>query len=181
MSSHKHHIIPRHTGGSNHPSNIVVLSVEEHAEAHRKLYEEHGRWQDKIAADMLSEQIKSDDVRRKICRARMINDNPMKNPNTVIKVMESRKWYKPSQETKEKMSASMKGKKKLNTENMNKASLKTYLVITPDGEELIINNMPKFCSINNLQPSLMYKVASGNRNTHKKFKCCLLYHEHSML
>jgi len=33
-------------GGSNHESNIVVLSVEEHAEAHRKLYEEHGKWQD---------------------------------------------------------------------------------------------------------------------------------------
>ena len=58
MSSHKHHIIPRHMGGSNHESNIVVLSVEEHAEAHRKLYEEHGKWQDKIAADMLSGQIK---------------------------------------------------------------------------------------------------------------------------
>ena len=66
MSSHKHHIIPRHMGGSNHESNIVVLSVEEHAEAHRKLYEEHGKWQDKIAADMLSGQIKSPDGSRKI-------------------------------------------------------------------------------------------------------------------
>lgn len=40
---HKHHIIPKHAGGSDDPSNIVVLTVEEHAEAHRKLYEKHGR------------------------------------------------------------------------------------------------------------------------------------------
>ena len=176
MSSHKHHIIPRHMGGSNHSSNIVVLSVEEHAEAHKKLYEEHGKWQDKIAADMLSGQIKSDEVRRELCRARMLNDNPMKTPKSVKKMLETRKWYKPSQETKEKTSASCKGKKKSNTDNMNKSKLKSYLVTTPDGEELIINDMSKFCSTNNLHASLMYKVASGNRNTHKKFMCRLLYH-----
>ena len=179
MSSHKHHIIPRHMGGSNHSSNIVVLSVEEHAEAHKKLYEEHGKWQDKIAADMLSGQIKSDEVRRELCRARMLNDNPMNNPESVKKMLESRKWYKPSVETKAKTSASCRGKKKSNTDNMNKSKLKTYLVTTPAGEELIINDMPKFCSTNNLQASLMYQVASGynNRKAHKKFKCRLLYHE----
>ena len=165
--------------GSNHSSNIVTLSVEEHAEAHRKLYEEHCKWQDKIAADMLSGQIKSDEVRRELCRARMLNDNPMNNPESVKKMLESRKWYKPSVETKAKTSASCRGKKKSNTDNMNKSKLKTYLVTTPAGEELIINDMPKFCSTNNLQASLMYQVASGynNRKAHKKFKCRLLYHE----
>ena len=162
--------------GSNHSSNIVTLSVEEHAEAHRKLYEEHGKWQDKIAADMLSGQIKSDEVRRELCRARMLNDNPMNNPESVKKMLESRKWYKPSVETKAKTSASCRGKKKSNTDNMGKDKLKTYLVTTPDGEELIINDMPKFCSTSNLHASLMYKVASGNRKTHKKFKCHLQVH-----
>ncbi len=36
-------------GGSDDPSNLIELTVEEHAEAHRKLWEEHGRWQDKLA------------------------------------------------------------------------------------------------------------------------------------
>jgi len=36
-------------GGTNDPSNLIELSIEEHAEAHRLLYEEYGRWQDYVA------------------------------------------------------------------------------------------------------------------------------------
>jgi hypothetical protein len=36
-------------GGSDDPSNIIELTVEEHAEAHRVLYETHGKEQDLIA------------------------------------------------------------------------------------------------------------------------------------
>lgn len=42
-------MIPRHAGGTDEPSNIKMVTREEHAEAHRLLYEEHGRWQDKVA------------------------------------------------------------------------------------------------------------------------------------
>jgi len=40
---HRHHIIPKHQGGTDDLSNIVVLSIEDHAEAHRRLFEEFGR------------------------------------------------------------------------------------------------------------------------------------------
>ena len=46
---HKHHIIPKHAGGTDEPSNIVELTIEQHAEAHRILYETYGRVQDKRA------------------------------------------------------------------------------------------------------------------------------------
>ena len=46
---HKHHIIPKHMGGTDDPSNLVELTPAEHAEAHRLLYEQHGRWQDYVA------------------------------------------------------------------------------------------------------------------------------------
>ena len=49
MIKHKHHIVPKHMGGSDDASNIVKLTVAEHAEAHRKLYEQHGLIQDKLA------------------------------------------------------------------------------------------------------------------------------------
>ena len=46
---HKHHIIPKHLGGNDDPSNLVELTVEQHAKAHQTLYEQHGRWQDYVA------------------------------------------------------------------------------------------------------------------------------------
>lgn len=51
---HKHHIIPKHMGGTDDPSNLIELTIEEHAEAHRLLYEQHGHWQDKVAWSGLS-------------------------------------------------------------------------------------------------------------------------------
>ena len=57
MITHKHHIIPKHIGGTDGPSNLIELTIPEHAEAHRKLYEEYGRWQDKIAWKTLSSSL----------------------------------------------------------------------------------------------------------------------------
>jgi len=49
ITYHNHHIIPKHAGGTDAPENIARLTTEEHAEAHRLLYEQYGRWQDKMA------------------------------------------------------------------------------------------------------------------------------------
>jgi len=49
MTQHIHHIIPKHMGGTDDPSNLVSLTVEQHAEAHKKLYEEHGKVEDYVA------------------------------------------------------------------------------------------------------------------------------------
>ena len=49
-------------GGSDDPSNIIELTVEEHAEAHRKLYEEYGNEYDRIAYEALSGMIKKEEV-----------------------------------------------------------------------------------------------------------------------
>ena len=46
---HIHHIIPRHAGGTDEPSNLVALTIEEHAEAHRQLWLQYGRLEDKYA------------------------------------------------------------------------------------------------------------------------------------
>lgn len=54
---HAHHIIPLHAGGEDIPSNITFLTVEEHADAHRILFELYGKWQDELAWKTLSGQI----------------------------------------------------------------------------------------------------------------------------
>lgn len=58
---HWHHIIPKHMGGNDKPENLVELTIEEHAEEHRKLYEEHGHWQDLIAWKGLLGLLSSDE------------------------------------------------------------------------------------------------------------------------
>lgn len=59
---HIHHIIPKHLGGTDDPENLIELTVEEHAEAHRILYEKHGRWEDKLAWQGLAGLISKQDL-----------------------------------------------------------------------------------------------------------------------
>ena len=69
-------------GGSDDPSNLIELTIEEHAEAHRKLYKEFGRVQDRrawlgLAKMMTGKEIikeiltspKSEEHKRKISEA----------------------------------------------------------------------------------------------------------------
>ena len=46
---HKHHIVPKHMGGNDDKNNFIELTIEKHADAHKKLFEEYGHWQDKVA------------------------------------------------------------------------------------------------------------------------------------
>lgn len=46
---HRHHIIPKHMGGTDDTSNIMELTIEEHAQSHKTLYEEFGKKEDYIA------------------------------------------------------------------------------------------------------------------------------------
>ena len=64
---HRHHIIPRHAGGTDDPSNIALLSVAEHAQAHLTLYEKYGRPEDLVAYKSLSNQF--DDERQSVLSA----------------------------------------------------------------------------------------------------------------
>jgi hypothetical protein len=49
-------------GGSDDPSNIIKLSIEEHAEAHRILWEEHGHKQDYYAWKGLSGALGKEEI-----------------------------------------------------------------------------------------------------------------------
>ena len=61
-NKHKHHIIPRHAGGSDDPSNLIELTIEEHAEAHRILYEEYNKIEDYCAWQGLTGLMKKPEI-----------------------------------------------------------------------------------------------------------------------
>lgn len=56
---HKHHIIPKHAGGTNDKSNIIKLSLPEHSIAHYLRYLEFGGTPDLTSSKMLSGQSKT--------------------------------------------------------------------------------------------------------------------------
>lgn len=61
---HIHHIIPKHMGGTDDPSNLIELTVEEHSQAHLKLYEQHGKKEDLCAYYMLSGKAQDPEFRK---------------------------------------------------------------------------------------------------------------------
>lgn len=60
---HVHHIVPKHMGGSDDPSNLIELTIEEHAQAHFNLWEKFGCIEDKIAWKCLSGRNLSEEER----------------------------------------------------------------------------------------------------------------------
>ena len=112
---HNHHIIPRHMGGSDDPSNLVKLTVEEHAYAHLQLYEKHGLIQDLIAYRMLKGLISVEEARRLASKNR--DTSYMQTPEYKEKISKANKGREPwnkgkkgvqkhSKESRHKMSIS---------------------------------------------------------------------------
>lgn len=64
---HKHHIIPKHMGGTDDPSNLVELTVAEHAQAHKELYEKYGKKEDLCAYYMLSGKSQDPEFKKLVC------------------------------------------------------------------------------------------------------------------
>lgn len=173
MIKHLHHIIPRHAGGSDDPSNLVELTIEEHAEAHRVLYETHGREEDRWAWLGLSGQIGKDEILRQIA---MSQKGKKKPDGFGEKISEFRKTFKYSDESKLKMSIAKKGKV-LTDEHRKNISLsqqgkkqpesqkqkvseklsKKYLLTKPDGSIIEVNNLRKYCRENGLDQGNMHK------------------------
>lgn len=111
-------------GGSDDSSNLVELSIEEHALAHKLLWEQHGNWQDEVAYKALSGQIPNAEINRVMNVLRNTGSNnhmygkpsPMRGKthrvDSIEKIRSARKnqVIKHSPETKEKIGLKHRGK-----------------------------------------------------------------------
>ena len=128
-TKHLHHIVPKHMGGTDDKSNLILLTPRQHALAHKKLYEKYGKWQDKIAYQMLSGQLtnyQAQQMKRRLAnlgKQHFLGKTHSKAYKKRLSIMmkERRKNYKmgnfkPHKEsTKEKISESLiDNKNKLN-------------------------------------------------------------------
>lgn len=104
--THKHHIIPKHLGGSDDPSNLIELTIEDHAIAHRHLWKMYGRWQDKIAWLGLSGHIDKEEI----IRLKASEANKGRTRTDLSKFNNTRKGGTLSKEHRQKISKATKGK-----------------------------------------------------------------------
>ena len=108
---HKHHIIPKHAGGTDHPDNIARLTVAEHAEAHRLLYEKYGRWQDKKAYEGLTGFKGKEQIIKEIAHLTgKMSKGRIPSTETRKKISETLKGHTVSPETRAKLSEASKGR-----------------------------------------------------------------------
>ena len=114
---HIHHILPQYLGGTDDPGNLIELTVEEHAEAHRLLYEQHGNWQDYCAWQALSGRIGQEEILR--MKQGMANKGRKRTPEQIeryrqgaLKSVERQRAKGTLAESNKKRSEAMKGKTK---------------------------------------------------------------------
>lgn len=74
-------------GGTDDPSNLVELTVEEHALAHKKLYEEHNKWEDYCAWQALSGRIGQEEILR--MKQGMANKGKKRTPEQIERYREA--------------------------------------------------------------------------------------------
>jgi hypothetical protein len=154
---HKHHIIPRHMGGTDDPSNLIELTPEEHAEAHRKLYEEHGHWQDYVAWQGLAKLAsKEEHVHMLLSKAgKKGNMSRIANGQT-----NKGKEYNLSQPKNHK------GSKNPNA--------KEYLITYPDGTTEETKALKTWCESKGLKYNSFWNATIANNRAFKGYKAELL-------
>ena len=169
--TYQHHIIPKHMGGTDDPSNLITVTIEQHANLHRLLYEVHGKKEDWLAWKGLSGAIGKEEI---IKQAILIGAKKPQTEEGKRKISAFRKTFRYSEESKRKISMAKKGSK-LTEEHKRKVSLalmghvqpesqkqkvaeklsRSYQITNPDGETFVIKNLSKFCRENNLDQGNM--------------------------
>ena len=113
---HKHHIIPKHMGGTDVSENIVEVTIYEHSMLHKQLWDDLGHWQDYVAWQGLLRNIDVAEITKLKQsyggrKGGLKNKNILKTPEHRQKMSESHlgkpspmKGKKHTAETVEKMS-----------------------------------------------------------------------------
>lgn len=177
---HIHHIIPKHMGGTDDPSNFIELSIEEHAEEHRKLWEKHGLKGDWLAWQGLAKLISKKDILKMMC-SHPGEKHPMYGKRGELSPLFGKKR---SESAKRNISKSLKNYKRTK-EHQNKLNnrftesyikkvtnsiARSWKIITPIGDEIIVHNMAEYCRQNNLNRSGMSSLAKHNK-PYKGYYC----------
>jgi hypothetical protein len=169
----KHHIIPLHEWKKrfnpkatradkelNAPDNVVVLTIEQHAQVHQFLYEQYGRWEDRLAWKGLTGGIGTESI---LAEKQRLNGS---RSGLLIKGIPKSQDHKNAlKSASRKRWDSEQGKKEIDKMARN------YKVICPSGLVMVIRNLTQFCREHNLPIQNMTHVAKGKRKHCKHYWC----------
>lgn len=151
MIYHKHHIIPRHLGGTDEPSNLIKLTPNQHAEAHRKLWKKYGRWQDYCAWQGLAKLSKGKEHYKLLMTQR-----------------NKASWADPKIRAKR-----IKGMKESLIKRKNSptyANRKWYEIETPTKEILKVHGLKNWCEQNKLNHNTFWKRCIADKAVYLGYK-----------
>ena len=163
-------------GGTDDPNNIVELTIEEHAQAHRELYEKHGHWQDKVAYEGLSGQIPSKQV-----IAEVYKQNGLANVHNLHTKKIKAKARQRTKEVNTGRVFTPEHRRKISEAGINRpvsesqkkkvaeALSKEFTIITPENKKLHIKNLREFALKHGLDQGNLTKVAQGKLKQHKGY------------
>ena len=102
----RHHIIPKHAGGTDEESNFTYLTHREHIAAHWLLWKIHGRWADELAWKMMKGRLHCS------THHNLGKTHSEETKKKISDALKSKKRKPRSEETKKKISDALKGKKR---------------------------------------------------------------------
>lgn len=155
VMKHTHHIIPKHMGGTDEPNNLIELTIEEHADAHKKLYEEFGHWQDYVAWQGLAKLDEKFDAAKQA----MIEGGKKGAAKANMR------WQDPVLREKYKKQQSIKllGRGKT-------WKGKIYEVIHPSGTIEIVEGLKQWCEDRNLKANTFANASLRGNKTNGGYK-----------
>jgi len=166
---HNHHKIPKHMGGTDDPSNIETITITEHADRHRVLYETHGHWQDKLAWEGLSKQISKEEITKRIQKAPK-SEEWKRKMSEKMKGAGNHRYGKPGTMLGKKTSEAAKElQRQFHIGKTFKAC--QWEITHPNGMKEVVTNLSAYCRANKFHQGTMVMVSQGLRESYKGYRC----------
>lgn len=162
MEHHRHHVIPKHEwkerfgslDGVDSQDNICYLTLEQHVEAHKWLYEQYKRWEDRCAYLCLSGRMSKQELHREWGRMLGEANRGKKHTEEYRESLSKRSFGKNNPNYGNKYSDESRLRMSLSRRRRsNVVKSKIWVIVGPQNSVTRTQNISEFCRDNDLKCS----------------------------